>query len=269
MKKSIDRILTTHVGSLPRPDDVCEGLYARENGEPSFDSAAFAARVRSATAEAVKRQVSVGLDIVSDGEMSKITYATYIADRLSGFGGESPPSPPADLVAFPSFLIRLAKTGAAPRHKRPFCVGEVKLENDAPLRADIASMQAAVEDSRPVEGFMNSASPGVIAMFQPALLAINGGFYHSEDAYLADLSEAMRSEYEAIAAAGLILQIDSPDLGVGRHMSPIIDDAAYLRACEAHLEALNAALSSPEGGAAAADMANFADAGATMFIAYD
>ncbi len=243
MKASIDRILTTHVGSLPRPQDVCDGLYAREKGDPDFDPIAFVELVRAATAAAVRRQVETGLDIVSDGEMSKISYATYVGDRLSGFSGDSPRRPPADLEAFPGFLEKLARGGGTPTYKRPMATGEVRVKDDGPLLADISAMRAAVDAARPVEAFLNAASPGVIALFQPALFQGEGGFYPDQDAYLEALSAAMKSEYEAIVGAGFILQVDSPDLGLGRHMMfKGLPESDYVRACEGHLEALNAAL---------------------------
>ena len=243
MKTSADRILTTHVGSLPRPLDLCDLLHAKERGDAGFDRAAFEARAAEATAEAVKRQVETGIDIVSDGEMSKISYATYVGDRLSGFGGDSPRKAPADLEAFPSFLARQAKGGGTPTYKRPMCTGEIAVKDEAPLRHDLHAMTAAVKAAPPVEAFLNSASPGVIALFQPARFADEGGFYATQDAYLEALATAMKSEYEAIVAAGFVLQVDSPDLGVGRHMMfKGLSDADYVKACDAHLEALNAAL---------------------------
>ena len=243
MKTSANRILTTHVGSLPRPLDVCDALYARERGDPAFDAAAFDRLSAEATREAVRRQVEVGIDVVSDGEMSKISYATYVGDRLSGFSGDSPRKAPADLEQFPTFLARQAKGGGTPTYKRPMCTGEVAVKDEAPLRHDIDAMQSAVAASPPVEAFLNSASPGVIALFQPAHFAVDGGHYATQDAYLEALSAAMRSEYEAIVAAGFVLQVDSPDLGVGRHMMfKGLSDADYVKACDAHLEALNAAL---------------------------
>ncbi len=243
MKTSTDRILTTHVGSLPRPPEVCEALYARERGDPAFDAAALETLAAQATAEAVRRQVEIGLDVVSDGEMSKISYATYVGDRLAGFSGDSPRRAPADLEAFPTFLARQAKGGGTPTYRRPMCTGPISVRDEAPLRRDIAAMRAAVDAAQPVEGFLNSASPGVIALFQPARLADEGGHYPTQEAYLAALSDAMKGEYEAIVAAGFVLQVDSPDLGVGRHMMfKGLSDADYVKACDAHLEALNAAL---------------------------
>ncbi len=243
MRQSADRILTTHVGSLPRPVELCDLLYARERADPGFDAAALDRASAEATREAVRRQVEIGLDVVSDGEMSKISYATYVGDRLAGFSGDSPRRAPADLEAFPSFLARQSKGGGTPTYRRPMCTGPVSVKDEAPLRHDLDAMAAAVASAPPVEAFLNSASPGVIALFQPARLEADGGFYPTQDAYLEALAAAMRSEYEAIVAAGFVLQVDSPDLGVGRHMMfKGLSDADYVRACDAHLEALNAAL---------------------------
>jgi 5-methyltetrahydropteroyltriglutamate--homocysteine methyltransferase len=238
MKTSIDRILTTHVGSLPRPAAVARGLFARESEDAEFDSDAFETVVFDAVVETVRRQVETGLDVVSDGEMSKISYATYVKDRLDGFGGDSPRGAPQDLEQFPNFLARQASGGGTPTYRRPMCVGPIAVKDDGPLNADISNMVAATGNARPVEAFLNSASPGVIALFQP------NGHYPTQDAYLEALSEAMRSEYEAIVDAGFVLQIDSPDLGVGRHMMfKDLPESDYVRACEGHLEALNSALS--------------------------
>ena len=238
MKTSIDRILTTHVGSLPRPAAVARGLFARESEDAEFDSDAFETVVFDAVVETVRRQVETGLDVVSDGEMSKISYATYVKDRLDGFGGDSPRRAPQDLEQFPNFLARQASGGGTPTYRRPMCVGPIAVKDDGPLNADISNMVAATGNARPVEAFLNSASPGVIALFQP------NGHYPTQDAYLEALSEAMRSEYEAIVDGGFVLQIDSPDLGVGRHMMfKDLPESDYVRACEGHLEALNSALS--------------------------
>ena len=237
MKTSNDRILTTHVGSLPRPALVADGLFAREGENPDFDPAAFSGVVTDAVATVVARQVEIGLDIVSDGEMSKISYATYVKDRLSGFGGDSPRRAPQDLEQFPGFLARQASGGGTPTYRRPMCIGPIAVIDNGPLDADVANMTAAVEASGPGEAFLNAASPGVIALFQP------NGHYPTQDAYLEALSAAMKSEYDAIVAAGFVLQIDSPDLGVGRHMMfKNLPESDYVRACEGHLEALNAAL---------------------------
>ncbi len=231
-----DRILTTHVGSLPRSADVTDLVFAQERGE-AIDQARFDAVIGAAVDDVVRLQVEAGIDLVSDGEMSKISYATYIKDRITGFDGDSPRTPPADLEMFPSFLERQAKGGGTPTYRRPKCIGPIEVKSMEPLEADLAHMGAAVARHQPAGGFMNSASPGVIALFQP------NEFYPTQDAYLEALAEAMRPEYEAIVAAGLLLQLDSPDLGLGRHMMyKDRSDADYLRLIGGHVEALNHAL---------------------------
>ncbi len=231
-----DRILTTHVGSLPRSSAVTDLVFAQERGEP-VDAATFHQVIGDAVADAVRQQVAAGIDLVSDGEMSKISYATYIKDRITGFDGDSPRTPPLDLEHFPDFMARQNKGGGTPTYRRPKCVGPVAPKSLAPLEEDLAHMMAALAEHKPVAGFMNAASPGLIALFQP------NEFYPSQDTYLEALAEAMRPEYEAIVAAGLILQLDSPDLGLGRHMMyKDRSDADYLLLIGAHVEALNHAL---------------------------
>ena len=231
-----DRILTTHVGSLPRSQAVTELLFAHERGE-AIAPGRFAEVVGSAVDAVVERQMRGGIDLVSDGEMSKISYATYIKDRITGFDGDSDRSPPADLEAFPSFLERQAKSGGTPTYRRPKCIGPVAPSTLAPLDHDIAHFKSAIAHYSPVGGFMNSASPGVIALFQP------NQFYATQDEYLEALAEAMRPEYETIVEAGLVLQIDSPDLGLGRHtMYKERSDADYLALIGQHVEVLNHAL---------------------------
>ncbi|MDJ0656431.1 MAG: cobalamin-independent methionine synthase II family protein [Xanthomonadales bacterium] len=236
MKQSTDRILTTHTGSLPRPESVTHLVFAKEQGE-TVDAAEFDATISAAVEEAVARQVSLGIDVVSDGEMSKISYATYIKERISGFEGDSPRRPPADLEDYPSFLERLARAGGTPEYKRPCCRGAIEVVNMAPLEADLKHFKAALEKTPSTDAFMNAASPGVIALFQP------NEFYDSHDDYLEALAEAMRIEYEGIVDAGLVIQLDSPDLGLGRHMmfkgKP---DEEYQRLASAHVEMLNHAL---------------------------
>jgi len=231
------RIQTTHVGSLPRSKAVTDLVFAAERGE-AVDQAVFDRVIGSAVDETVRRQVACGIDIVSDGEMSKISYATYIKDRITGFDGDSPRTPPADLEDFPNFLNRQAAGGGTPTYRRPKCVGPVAPMTLAPLHADLAHMAAALAAQRPAGGgFMNAASPGVIALFQP------NEHYPTQDAYLEALAEAMRPEYEAIVASGLVLQLDSPDLGLGRHMMyKDRSDAEYLQLIGQHVEVLNHAL---------------------------
>lgn len=233
MKTSSDRILTTHVGSLPRSEAVSRGIFAIE-AEEAIDLDAHAREIGSAVVDVVERQVSVGIDAVSDGEMSKLSYATYIKDRITGFEGDSPRRAPADLEDFPGFLERQAKTGGTPTYRRPQCVGPIAVKDMEPCNTDIANMHAAMDQHSPVDGFMNAASPGVIALFQP------NSHYESHEAYLYALADAMSAEYEAIVASGLVLQLDSPDLGLGRHMmfkgQP---DDEYEKLAAIHVEALN------------------------------
>ncbi len=231
-----DRILTTHVGSLPRSAAVTDLVFAQERGEP-VEASQFSEVIGAAVDDAVARQVKSGVDLVSDGEMSKISYATYIKDRITGFDGDSERTPPKDLEMFPNFLKRQDKGGGTPTYRRPKCVGPIAVKSMAPLKEDVAHMLAAVATHQPTGGFMNAASPGVIALFQP------NEYYPTQDAYLEALAEAMRPEYEAIVAAGLFLQLDSPDLGLGRHMMyKDRSDAEYLTLIGGHVEALNHAL---------------------------
>ena len=236
MKRSSERILTTHTGSLPRSSAVTDLVFARERGD-SVDEAEFDATIGAAVMDVVARQVKIGVDVVSDGEMSKISYATYIKERISGFEGDSPRRPPADLEDYPSFLERLARAGGTPEYKRPCCRGAIEVKNLQPLQQDLAHFQRAIDSAGPTDAFMNAASPGVIALFQP------NEFYPSHDAYLEALAEAMRVEYEGIANAGLAVQLDSPDLGLGRHMLfKDRDESEYRRLAEQHVEVLNHAL---------------------------
>jgi 5-methyltetrahydropteroyltriglutamate--homocysteine methyltransferase len=229
-------IRTTHVGSLPRGAQVADLLFGREKGLP-FEVDAYDAIMAEATREILARQRAADVDIPSDGETSKISYATYVKDRLTGFDGDSPRRPPQDLDDFPAFRDRLARAGGTPSYRRPRCVGPIRLKTLAPLEKDIAAMKAAMAASGYATGFMNAASPGVIALFQPS------DHHASLDAYLADLAAAMRHEYEAIVAAGLILQIDAPDLGLGRHMMyRDLDEKAFLARAALHVEAINEAL---------------------------
>ena len=230
------RILTTHVGSLPRSADVTALIFAKERDE-AVDPVQFAAVLDAAVDDAVARQVAAGIDLVSDGEMSKISYATYIKDRISGFAGDSPRSPPADLERFPAFLERQSKGGGTPTYRRPRCVGPIASVDLSTLVDDLARLDRSIAAHHPVGAFMNAASPGVIALFQP------NEHYTTQEAYLEALAEAMRPEYEAIVAAGHILQLDSPDLGLGRHMMyKDRSEAEYLGLAARHVEALNHAL---------------------------
>ena len=234
MRTSSDRILTTHVGSLPRSAAVTDVVFGRERGEEAPDGD----EVISAAVDAVvARQVASGVDVVSDGEMSKISYATYIKDRITGFDGDSDRAPPRDLEEFPGFLERQAASGGTPTYRRPCCVGEIAVKDMQPVALDIANFQAAIASHAPLEGFMNAASPGVIALFQP------NRFYPDHETYLEAIADAMAAEYRAIVDAGLVLQLDSPDLGLGRHMMfKDNTDAEYRALAELHVDALNHAL---------------------------
>jgi len=236
MRASSGRILTTHVGSLPRSQAVTDVLFAREKGEIR-DRAAAASVITDAVAQVVRRQVATGIDVVSDGETNKISYATYIADRFAGFGGDTPREPGQDLVEFPRFMAKLASSGATAKYRRPRCIGEIALKDSGPLHEDLGNFRAAVDAAKPVEAFMNAASPGVLALFQP------NDYYKTQDAYLEALGNAMQAEYEAIVGAGFLLQIDAPDFGMGRHtMYRNASADEYLKAASRHVEVLNHAL---------------------------
>lgn len=230
-------ILTTHVGSLPRSQPVVDFLFARERGE-DYDSAAFDACMAEAVNDCVARQKAAGIDIVSDGETSKISYATYVKDRYTGFSGDSPRNAPADLKLYPSFLERLAKSGGTPQYARPQCTGEVRSWDQKALLTDIANLKSAMALHGVERGFMNAASPGVISLF------LQNAHYPTREAYLAALADAMKVEYETIAAAGLDVQLDCPDLALSRHMLfADLSDEAFVKVADGHVEALNHALS--------------------------
>ena len=240
MKISTDRILTTHVGSLPRSQAVTDVVFARENG--AAEPADGANTISVAVENVVRRQVEAGVDIVSDGEMSKISYATYIRDRITGFDGDTPREPGLDLIEFPRLLKKLAESGATAKYRRPRCVGPIATRSLAPLQTDVANLSRAAKIIEPPEAFMNAASPGVIALFQP------NDFYKTQDEYLEAVAEAMRFEYEGVVAGGILLQIDAPDLGMGRHTmykNRTVED--YLRLAALHVEVLNHALRNVPG----------------------
>jgi 5-methyltetrahydropteroyltriglutamate--homocysteine methyltransferase len=235
------KILTTHVGSLPRSKQVTDLVFAREAGVP-IDEAGFATIIGAAVDDIVARQKAAGIDLPSDGEMSKISYATYIKDRLTGFDGDSSRQPPADLEMFPNFLKRQASSGGTPTYRRPKCVGEITVKSLEPLREDVEAFGGALRRNGYATGFMNSATPGVIALFQP------NEFYGTQDEYLEAVAEGMRVEYEGIVEAGFILQLDAPDLGLGRHMMyKDLDDDGFLQAAGRHIEVMNHALRNIDG----------------------
>ena len=238
MSRSTERILTTHVGSLPRSQPVVDMLFAQDKDEP-IATGAFDATMEQAVKDVAAKQIDAGIDIISDGEMSKISYATYIRHRLTGFEiGEVPRATPKDLDEYPAYRDRLAKEGGTPKYFRPICRGEIRIKDLEPLRKDIEHLLAAKAAAGAQEAFMNAASPGVIAVFQP------NEYYPSHEAYLQALAEVMKVEYEAIVNAGLTLQVDCPDLAMGRHIKfRDYSDEEFIRFAEMQVEALNYALS--------------------------
>ena len=230
-------VRTTHTGSLPRTQTVVDMIFARERGE-DYDRDAFDRTMREACSQTVRKQVEAGIDVVSDGETSKISYATYVKDRYTGFDGDSPRNTPADLKLFPSFSKRLSQDKGAPTYARPMCVGEVRSKGQGELRADIDNLKAAMAEHGASEGFMNAASPGVVSLF------LQNDFYPTRDAYLQALADAMAEEYRTIVDAGLSLQLDCPDLALSRHMLfTDLSDEEFLKIAATHVEALNGALS--------------------------
>jgi 5-methyltetrahydropteroyltriglutamate--homocysteine methyltransferase len=236
MKTSQDRILTTHVGSLPRPSELKQLLVKKDQGE-AYDSEQLAVLVRDAVVDIVRRQAAVGVDIVNDGEMSKPGYSTYIADRLTGFAGHEPAKPRLDTRDHPNFLAAYERMTGANIARRAVCVGPVAWHDREPLQQDIANLRAALQGAAVTEGFMTAASPGLVPVFQ------NNSFYPSHEAYVEAIAAAMQEEYEAIADAGFVLQLDCPDLAMARHTSfQELSEAEFLKRAEFHIEVLNQAL---------------------------
>ncbi len=237
---AIGRILTTHVGSLPRPPEVVELLRRQTRGE-AYAGPEFERLVAAAVPDLVGRQIEAGIDVVSDGEVSKASYGTYIQERLSGFGeiepGRVPPERHLEHESFPEFYTK-TRTGVGPRARRRLaCVGPVAMTNRQPLERDLANLKAAVDRHKPVAAFMPSASPGVIARFQPNV------YYASSREYREAVGQAMREEYEAIVATGFYLQVDCPDLASGRQtVFAALSEAEFIKECETSLGILDDAL---------------------------
>jgi|TARA_B000000557_G_scaffold123985_1_gene100486 5-methyltetrahydropteroyltriglutamate--homocysteine methyltransferase len=236
MEVNLKKISVTHVGSLPRKQEVVDFIFARENNQ-KYNQDDFDNVMNKAVLETVKKQVDSGVDIVSDGETSKISYATYVKDRYNGFSGDSPRNPPADLKLFPSFLKRLADDGGTPTYARPMCTDRVSSKGQVDLNKDIFNLKTAMKICNVSKGFMNAASPGVISLF------LQNQFYSSREEYLAALADVMKTEYETITSSGLYLQLDCPDLALSRHMlfNDLSDDE-FLKIAELHIETLNYAL---------------------------
>lgn len=241
MKTDGNRVYTTHTGSLPRPERLLDLLFAYDRGE-QIDPARFEEEIRKAVAEIVRRQVELGLDYVSDGEMSKISYTLYVKHRLAGISSDVAPEkvsarnkPARDLADFPEALAAREKRTTGAAAMRPaYCVGSVHYAHRAPLERDLANFESALASARPVGAFLNAASPGVLVNFVTDL------HYGDEDKYLADLADALREEYQAITAAGYQLQIDCPDLAMARHFKyQDASEAEFLKIAERNIEAIN------------------------------
>ena len=236
MQTSRDRILTTHVGSLPRPPHLRELLVKKDKGEP-YDKAELARLTREAVFGIVKRQAETGVDIINDGEMSKPGYSTYIADRLTGFAGHEPAKPRLDTGPYPNFNAAYARMTGENIARRAVCVGPIEVKDREPLEADLANLKDALAQVKAVEGFMTAASPGLVPVFQ------SNRHYPTHEAYVEAIAAAMQPEYEAIVAAGFVLQLDCPDLAMARHTSfQDLNEADFLKRAAFHVEVLNNAL---------------------------
>ena len=237
MQRSTERFLTTHTGSLPRPEDLIRMMYAKEEGVP-IDHAALAARVRLAVAEVVQRQVKAGVDIINDGEMSKPSYATYVKDRLAGFGGTGNTFVYQDLAEFPEMAKRVFGDPGRSRRKTPACNAAIAVRDQQAPTVDTDNLKAALGGAKGKLGFLSAASPGVVSLF------FRNDHYPSFEKYIFAIAEAMRHEYEAVAKAGLILQLDCPDLAMGRHIQySDLDVKEFRKRIELHIEAFNHATS--------------------------
>jgi len=236
MRRSTGRFLTTHTGSLPRPEDLVRAMYAREEGVP-VDAQALERRVADAVDDVVRKQTKAGIDVVNDGEMSKPSYATYVKDRLQGFGGAGNTFVYQDLVDFPNLAKRVFGDPGRSRRKTPACNAAIGVRDADAARRDVEHLKTALANVRAEDAFLTAASPGVVSLF------FRDDYYGSDEAYLAAIAGAMRHEYETIAGAGLVLQIDCHDLGMGRHIQYAnLSLAEFRKKAQMHVEALNDAL---------------------------
>jgi 5-methyltetrahydropteroyltriglutamate--homocysteine methyltransferase len=236
MQRSTDRFLTTHTGSLPRPDDLVQIMFAKEEGLP-VDRTALASRIRGAVAEVVEKQIACGVDVVNDGELSKPSYATYIKDRLNGFGGTGNTFVYQDLVGFPDLARRAFGDPGRSRRKTPACNAPVSVRDPEAVRTDVENLKAALKGRQPKDTFVSAASPGVISLF------FRNDYYPNQEAYLYAIADAMSREYAALLEAGFVLQIDCPDLAMGRHIQYAdLDLKEFRKKAQMHVEALNHAL---------------------------
>ncbi len=230
------KIKTTHVGSLPRSKKLSEILFKKDKNE-QFNQDELDKIIEEEVNKIVKKQIDIGIDIISDGEMSKISYATYVKDRLHGFSGESERRAPKDLDDFPSYKEKIAKSGGTPTYTRPCCTADLKIKDTKSLTKDISNLKSALKKNNHSQAFINSASPGVISNFLP------NKFYKNDDDYLQILSKMMKSEYEEITNNDLLLQIDCPDLALARHMTfKNFSDEEFLVRAEKQIECLNEAI---------------------------
>ena len=236
MRLSTERTLTTHVGSMPRPRALVDMLLKKDHGE-AYDPAKYDHVIAEAVAALVRRQVEAGVDIPSDGEASKVSYSTYMMDRLTGFGGDNQRKVALDLAPYPEFREKMSRMTGVQEFRRASCIGPVAVKDLGPLKVDIDNMLAAMKASGVTEGFMNSASPGLIPAFQP------NQYYKTHEDYVWALSDAMKQEYRMIVDAGLILQLDCPDLAMAHHTGfQDLSEAEFVKRAELHVEAMNAAL---------------------------
>jgi 5-methyltetrahydropteroyltriglutamate--homocysteine methyltransferase len=236
VQRSRDRFLTTHTGSLPRPDDLVRMMYAKEEGEP-VDADALAARVKAAVADIVKKQADAGVDLINDGEMSKPSYATYIKDRLDGFGGTANTFVYQDLSEFPRLEKRVFGDPGRSRRKTPACNAPIGVRDRRAPEVDADNLKAALKNVKAVGGFMSAASPGVVSLF------FRNDYYKDFESYIFAIADAMQHEYETIAKAGLVLQIDCPDLAMGRHIQYAdLSLADFRKRAQLHIEALDHAV---------------------------
>ena len=236
MMDSNNRFLTTHTGSLPRPDDLISIMYAKEEGQ-NIDHEELGERIHAAVAEVVAKQRKAGIDIINDGEVSKPSYATYVKDRLSGFGGTGNTFVYQDLVEFPNLAKRVFGDPGRSRRKTPACNGPITVSDGAAVRIDVENLRSALGTNQVQRAFISAASPGVVSLF------FRNDHYSSQDAYLEAIADAMRPEYEAIVAGGFEVQIDCPDLAIGRHIQYAnLELSEFRKRAGAHVEALNQAL---------------------------
>ncbi len=236
MRLSTDRIITTHVGSLPRPQSLVDVLLKKDHGE-AMEPGVYESTIAHAVDEVMRRQTEVGIDIPSDGEASKVSYSTYMMDRLNGFGGNNERRSPKDMAAHPEFRAKIARMTGTQEFRRASCIGPITVKDWSSLKTDIANLTASAKKYGVAEAFMNSASPGLVTAFQP------NAYYKTHEEYVWALAEVMKQEYALIIDAGLLLQLDCPDLAMAAHIGfQDLTEAQFLKQSEIHVEAMNYAL---------------------------